>query len=122
MSYKSSLIKIALNKTPSSVIVWLVNKKLKGIAKLTQFDFNSDERNLLVKLRFAGEEEAFDVWFEGFTLLSEEEPYKLVIEQARSSKPWIHALLTRLILNKKLRIPKSKSELIKKLFDGEEKE
>ncbi len=120
MGYKNSLIKLALNKTPSSVVVWLVNKKLKGIAKLTHFNFDSAERNLLVKLKFVGEDEPFDVCFGSFTLFSDEEPYKLVIEQVRSSKPWVDALLTRLVLNKKLRIPKSKSELIKKLFDNQE--
>lgn len=118
MSYKTSLIKVALNKTPSAVIVWLVNKKLKGVAKLTHFNFNSDERKLFVKLKFRGEADSFDICFDDFTLLSDEEPYNLVIARVSASKPWVDALLTRLVLNKRIKIPKSNSELIKKLFES----
>ena len=116
MSYKNSLLKLALNNTPKAITLWAVNKKLKGLAELTDFEFNSDERKLYAEVVLAGEEEAIEVSLDDITLITDEEPYKLVIQQVKSSRPWLDALLTRVVLNREWKIPESQAELVHELF------
>jgi len=116
MSYKSSWVKIAINKTPTRIILWLANKKLKGIAKLTNLKINTNEGMAYVQILLTGEDEPIELWLEELELIANEEPYKLVVKQVRSSKVWLEAFLTKAILGREWEVPESQSELIWKLF------
>ncbi len=117
MSYKTSLVKMALNKTPKIMVLWAANKKLKGVAQLTDYSFNSEERKLYTQIILDGEEESFDVFLEDFALLVDEGVYKLVVQQVQSSRPWLDVLLNKIILGREWKIPDSKVELIRELFE-----
>jgi hypothetical protein len=97
MSYKTSLIKIAIKLTPNMMIIWVANRVLKGIAELTAFNFDLDTRKVYVQTMLYGETEAIEVWVDGFAIINENESYKFIIQQARSNKPWLNNLLARFV-------------------------
>ena len=49
MSFKSGLIKMAINMTPSIMIIWVANIILKGIAELTAFSFDLETKKYMFK-------------------------------------------------------------------------
>ena len=122
MSYKTSLVKMALNNTPKGMVLWAANKKLKGVAQLMDYSYNSEDRKLYTQMVLDGEEEPVDVFLEGFTILVDEGIYKLVFQQARSSRSWVDVLLNKVLLSREWKIPESKIELVQELFevDGSE--
>ncbi len=122
MSYKHTLVKFALKQSPKKMILWIANKKTKGVVKLTDFSFNSVERTLYAQLVFAGEQDAVDLWIEDFTLITKEESFRIVVHQAQSNRPWVDNLLTHFVLNRELRIPDKHADLIHKFmaYEGPE--
>ncbi len=101
---------------PTGLILWVANKKLKGIATISSFKFNTDEGQFYTQVLLYGEQEPIEVWMEDFELFAREEPYKLAIQQVRSTKPWLETILTQAIQGREWDIPKSHSELIWTLF------
>jgi hypothetical protein len=122
MSYKTSLVKMALNNTPKSMVLWAANKKLKGVAKLMDYSYNSEERKLYTQMVLDGEEEPVDVFLEGFTIVVDEGLYKLVFQQARSSRSWLDVLLNKVLLSREWKIPESKIGLVQELFEVDDPE
>lgn len=122
MSYKTSLVKMALNNTPKTMVLWAANKKLKGVAQLRDYSYNSEERKLYTQMLLDGEEEAVDVFLDGFTILVDEGIYKLVFQQVRSSRPWLDVLLNKVLLSREWKIPESKMELVQELFEVDDPE
>ncbi len=123
MSYKTSLIKMAIKCTPNKMIVWVANIVLKGIAELTDFNFDLDARKVYVQTTLYGETEAIEVWVDGFAIIKEGESYKFIIQQAQSNKPWLNNLLSRFV-GKAWKIPvipqlAAHIELIAELFKAE---
>jgi len=104
MSYKTSLIKMAIKLTPNVMIVWVANVILKGIAELTEFSFDLDTRKVYVQTMLYGETEAIEVWVDGFGIISDKESYKFIIQQAQSNKPWLNNLLGHFV-GKEWKIP-----------------
>ncbi|MFA5920647.1 MAG: hypothetical protein WC856_05085 [Methylococcaceae bacterium] len=126
MSFKSSLIKIAIKWTPNSLILWVANIMLKGIAELTDFSFDLEARKAYIQIQLVGESETIEVWLEGFAIISDEESYKLIIQQAQSNRLWLDNLLSR-IVGKAWKIPvaaqmTSQIELITELLKAESPE
>jgi hypothetical protein len=126
MSYKTSLIKMAIKWTPNIMILWVANIILKGIAVLTDFSFDLDARKVYVQTTLNGETEAIEVWLDGFAVISDEESYKFIIQQAQSNKPWLNNLLAR-IVGKAWKIPvipqlTAHIALISELFKAESPE
>jgi hypothetical protein len=97
MRYLSSLIKIAIKWTPKTLVLWLVNFKLKGIAKLIDFEFDLGARKVYVKTQLDGELEAIEVWVENFAMLHDEQGYYLIIDQACANRPWLNHLLATVV-------------------------
>jgi hypothetical protein len=120
MSIKSGLIKVAIKWTPKMLILWVANIILKGVAELTDFSFDLEARKAYIQIQLAGESETIEVWLEGFAIISDEESYKLFIEQAHSNRLWLENLLSR-IVGKFWKIPvtaqmTSQIELLSELF------
>ncbi|MDP3008555.1 MAG: hypothetical protein Q8N30_05740 [Methylococcales bacterium] len=97
MSYKASLIKMAINLTPNKMIVWVANIVLKGIAELTDFNFDLDTRKVYAQTMLYGETEAIEVWVDGFGIIREGESYQFIIHQAQSNKLWLNNILAKLV-------------------------
>jgi hypothetical protein len=97
MSYKTSLIRMAIKWTPNMMILWVANIMLKGIAELIAFSFDLDARKIYVHTQLIGEAESIEVWMEDFAIISEEESYKIIIHQAQSNRIWLDNILSRLI-------------------------
>jgi hypothetical protein len=121
MSYKTSLIKLAIKLTPKSVVLWVANKILKDIAELKYFSLDIDTRKSYVEVKLLGESESIEVWLEEFYIVNDQESYSLVIQKARSNKPWLNNLLSR-IVGKTWKIPetpqyKAQIKLISELFE-----
>jgi hypothetical protein len=126
MSFKSSLIKIAIKWTPKRLILWVANIMLKDVAELTDFSFDLEARKAYIQIQLVGESETIEVWLEGFVIISDEESYKLIIQQAQSNRLWLNNLLSR-IVGKAWKIPvtaqmTSQIELITELFKAESPE
>lgn len=120
MSIKSSLVKMVIKLTPSVLIIWVSNIILKGIAELTEFNFDLDARKLYVKTRLYGEQEMFEVCLEDFAVFKDGDHYRFIINQARSDRPWINNLLSR-VMGKAWKIPSmpqfsSQLEILSELF------
>ena len=112
MSYKKSIVKFAIKKTPKKMILWVANKKAKGVAKLTDFSFNSEKRKLYAQLLLAGDQEIVELWLEDFTLITHEESFQLVIHQIQSNRPWLDNFLKNFILEREWKIPDKHADLI----------
>jgi len=123
MSFKTSLIKMAIKLTPNAMIIWVANIILKEIAELTDFNFDLEARTAYVQIQLVGESETIDVWLDNFAIVNDEESYKLIIEQAKSNRVWLNNLLSR-IVGKAWKIPAmpqfaAQLELISELFKAE---
>lgn len=123
MSYKASLIKMAIKCTPNKIIIWVANIILKGIAELSEFNFDIDTRKVHVLTTLYGETESIEVWLEGFAIVKADESYHLILQQAQSNKPWLNNIFTHLV-GKMWKIPAiphiaSHMELIAELFKAE---
>jgi hypothetical protein len=97
MSIKSSLLKILIKLTPNIVIIWISNIVLKGIAELTEFNFDVDSRKIYVQARLYGEEGTIAVHLEDFAVFHDGESYRFIIHHAQSDRPWLNNLLARFI-------------------------
>ena len=104
MSFKVSLVKVAIKLTPTKLILWVANVILKDIAELTGFSFDLEERTVFVQIQLVGESETIDVWLEDFAIVDEHKSYYLIIHQAKSNRIWLRNLLSR-IVEKKWKIP-----------------
>jgi len=120
MSIKSSLLKIVIKLTPDILIIWVANIVLKGIAELTAFNFDIEERKVYVQTRLYGEQETIDVCLEDFAVFNDGESYRFIIHQAKSDRPWLNNLLSR-VIGKAWKIPEipqfsAQLELVAELF------
>jgi hypothetical protein len=97
MSFKTSLVKIAIELTPNIIVLWIANIILKGIAELSDFIFDLDTRTAYVQLTLFGEVEPIEVSIDGFAIVSDEESHQLIIQQAKSNRPWLNNLLSRIV-------------------------
>jgi hypothetical protein len=126
MSFKTSLIKMAIKLTPNMMIVWVANIILKGIAELTDFSFDLEARKVYVQIQLLGESETIEVWLEDFAVVSAGESHEFIIHQAKSNRLWLNNLLAR-IAGKAWKIPlipqlATHIELIAELFKAESPE
>jgi len=126
MSFKTSLVKIAIELTPNIIVLWIANIILKGIAELSDFIFDLDTRTAYVQLTLFGEVEPIEVSLDGFAIVSDEESHHLIIQQAKSNRPWLNNLFSR-IVGKAWKIPaipqyKAQIEFIAELFKAESPE
>ncbi|MFZ2169894.1 MAG: hypothetical protein WAW61_09700 [Methylococcaceae bacterium] len=126
MSFKTSIIKMAIKWTPDMLIIWVANIILKGIAELTDFSFDIDARKAYVQIQLLGESETIEVWLDGFAIVSDGESHEFIIHQAQSNRLWLNNLLAR-IAGKAWKIPvipqlAAHIELISELFKAESPE
>ncbi|MCK5828820.1 MAG: hypothetical protein KAH20_00775 [Methylococcales bacterium] len=119
MSYKTTLVKMLLNKTPTKMVLWAANKKLKGVAELIDFSFDSEERTLYAEMVLQGEDEPINVLLEEFSVITHEERYLLLIHKVQSNRPWLDGFLNKVILEREWKIPDSQIELVQELFDSD---
>ncbi len=120
MSIKSSLLKIVIKLTPDILIIWVANIVLKGIAELTAFNFDIEARKVYVQTRLYGEQDTIDVCLEDFAVFNDGESYRFIIHQAKSDRPWLNNLLSR-VIGKAWKIPEipqfsAQLELVAELF------
>jgi hypothetical protein len=123
MSFKTSIIKMAIKLTPNILIVWVANIILKGIAELTDFSFNLETRKVYVQIQLLGESETIEVWLDDFAIVSDGESHEFIIPHAKSNRLWLNNLLAR-IVGKAWKIPVTPQlaphiELISELFKAE---
>lgn len=104
MSIQSSLLKFAIKLTPNWLIVWASNIILKGIAELTAFDFDVDDRKLYVQVLLYGEAQAIEVVVDDFAVFHDGESYRFIVHHAHSDRPWLNNLLAK-IIGKAWKIP-----------------
>jgi len=126
MSFKTRLIKMAIKWTPNTMVIWVANIILKGIAELTDFNFDLEARKAYVQIQLVGESETIEVWIEDFAIINDEGSYQLIIQQAQSNRIWLNNLLSR-ITGKAWGIPEipqltAHLELISELFKAESRE
>ena len=106
------------------MIMWVANIILKGIAELTDFNFDLEARKVYVQTTLYGETEIIEVWLDGFAIVSDGESQKLIIQQAQSNRPWLNNILAR-IVGKAWKIPvipqyQAYIALITELFKAED--
>jgi len=126
MSFKTRLIKMAIKWTPNMMVIWVANIILKGIAELTDFNFDLEARKAYIQIQLVGESETIEVWIEDFAIINDEGSYQLIIQQAQSNRIWLNNLLSR-ITGKAWGIPEipqltAHLELISELFKAESPE
>ena len=81
---------MAIKLTPNIMIIWVANIILKGIAELTDFNFDLETRKAYVQIQLVGESETIEVWLEDFAIVSNEGSYQLIIQQAQSNRIWLN--------------------------------
>lgn len=95
MSYKASVIKLAIKCTPTKLIVWIANYVLKGVAELQDFSFDLDSRKLYAEVLLLGESESIRVWLEDFAVLKQDDSYQVLLSQAKSNRLWLDNIFAR---------------------------
>lgn len=95
MSLKATLIRSALNLTPSFLVTLIANLILRGIAQLTFFDLNLDRRILSVRFRLYGEPDSIDLVLENFRVIQHGTELYFMLSAARSNRPWLVNLFAR---------------------------
>ncbi len=101
------------------MVLWAANKKLKGVAELIDFSFDSEERTLYAEMVLQGEDEPINVLLEEFSVITHEERYLLLIHKVQSNRPWLDGFLNKVILEREWKIPDSQIELVQELFDSD---
>jgi len=104
MSFTTSLVKTAINCTPEFMMSWVANFVLKGIAEISAISFDLDARTAYVQATLNGEAEAIEVWLNGFCITSDDTGKYLLLNEARSNKPWLNNIFAR-ITGKAWKIP-----------------
>jgi hypothetical protein len=97
MSFKTSIVKKAIKWTPKKIIKWVANFKLKGIAEVSDFRFDLDARTVYAQVQLFGEAEPLEVWLEDFAVLSDEDSYRFILQQAKSNRPWLDNVFARFV-------------------------
>jgi len=97
MSLAANLIRFAIKITPNSLIVWVANHVMKGIAELTQFNFDLESRKVYVQSRLYGEDFTIDVVLEDFAVFNDGESYRFVLHHAHSDRPWLQNILAKFV-------------------------
>ena len=97
MSYKTSLLKMAIKLTPNIMVIWVANLVLKGIAELTEFSFDIEARKIYVQTKLCGEVDTIEVWIDGFGILGDENAYQFIIQHAESNKLWLNNILVHFV-------------------------
>ena len=123
MSFKTSLVKIAIKLTPDIVVIWVANIILKGIAELSDFIFDLDTRTAYVQLTLIGDVEPIEISLDGFAIVNDGKSHQLFIHKAQANRPWLNNLLFR-VVGKAWKIPeipqyKAQIELMAELFSAE---
>lgn len=123
MSYKTSIIKMAVKWTPKSLILWVSNFILKDIAELTDFNFDIETKKLYAQTQLVGESETIEVWLEDFSVIRDGDNYKVIVNYAKSNRIWLNNLLAK-ITGKTWPIPvipqlASQMPLVEELFKAE---
>jgi len=95
---------MVIKLTPNLLIIWASNIILKGIAELTEFNFDLEARKVYVQTRLYGEKETIEVCLEDFAVFSDGDSYRFIIHQAKSDRPWLNNLLAH-ITGKAWKIP-----------------
>lgn len=126
MSFKTSLVKIAIKLTPNILVIWVFNIILKGIAELSDFIFDIETRTAYVQILLIGEVEPIEVWLDGFAIVNDEESHQFIIQKAQSNRIWLNNLLSR-IVGKSWKIPvipqyKAQIEFVAELLKAESSE
>lgn len=97
MSIAANIIRFAIKITPNSLIVWVANHVMKGIAELTQFNFDLESRKVYVQSRLYGEDFTIDVVLEDFAIFNDGESYRFVLHHAHSDRPWLQNILAKFV-------------------------
>ena len=126
MSFKSAIVKMAIEWTPKMMVMWVANMMLKGIAELKDYSIDLDARKAYAQIMLCGEVEWIEVWLDGFAIVEEEESRYFVLDQGQSNRLWLNNLLSR-VAGKAWKVPvipqlKPYLELISELIKAEEKE
>jgi hypothetical protein len=114
---------MAIKWTPNMMILWVANIILKGIAELTDFNFDLEARRVYVQIQLVGESETIEVWLEDFAIMGDEGSRQFIVQQAKSNRIWLDNLLSR-IVEKAWKIPAlpqfaAEIELIAELLKAE---
>jgi hypothetical protein len=97
MSFKASLVRLAIKMTPESLIRWVANIVLKEIAELKHFHFDLASRKFYVEVQLVGESETIQIWSERFYVIHENDSYSIVVEEAKSNRVWLTNILSRIV-------------------------
>jgi hypothetical protein len=97
MSLKGRLAKLAIKWTPKSLILWIANSQLKGVARLTDFMLNLDSRQAFVQARLFQEADIIEVLLQDFAIVHDGQSYCVVIGRAESNRAWLSNLLCRVV-------------------------
>lgn len=104
MSIKTGIVRLAIKWTPKALILWVGNIALRGIAQLSDFQFDLDNRRVFVRTLLNGEVEPIELTLEDFALLQDGDGYKAILNKAESNKPWLNNIMAR-VTGKAIPVP-----------------
>lgn len=120
MGYKSALVKIAINRTPKSLILWVANKVLKDIAELKDFQFDISEKKIYTEVHLVGEVGTIDVLIDDFVIINDERSSRMLIKAAESNRLWLDNALSKYIVGREWPIPEKYSQLVCEVLGTED--
>lgn len=96
MSIQARLIKTLIKLTPNCLITVIANLTLRGIAKLSFFEFDIEKRTLNLSVRLLGEIEDITLQMADFGISKKGENLYFSVLNAQSNKPWLNNLMAHI--------------------------
>ena len=96
---------------------WL-SKELADYGELLDFKLSSRDKTVELHVLLKGEKEELTVHIEEYELVSSGEDDYVIIRRAKASREWVDAVLRKFLINKRHKIPKQYSSMVKLVLNG----
>ena len=101
------------DRTTSTVIKTAVNAFLKEYGKIMSLNLDSAEKSVTIKMLLDGEETPIDIRVGRYELLQEGEKHLIMMEEIRTTRPWMDTFAKNYVEGKKFKIPRKYVKMIK---------
>lgn len=98
--------------TGSASTKYILNRLIRNYGRLVELQINPGERKIRAAVLLSGEQQPVDLNIEEYRIIINRNSTSFVIKTARSSRPWVNAILRDFIIDRHWPLPENKKELI----------
>jgi len=117
VSGKAKAGKILDRLTGSASTKYLINQFIKEYGHLTELRINRSAKSITATLLLSGESRPIDIYIEKYAVIKNGSSTRFIIRKAESQKPWLDAILNKLVIGRSWLIPEDKAPFILDFLD-----